>query len=70
MSEENSRSAAISVIIPVYNVAPYISDCIQSLKAQTFTDLEFIFVDDASTDNSLKIVLAKTNSVTNGTEYE
>ena len=66
MSEKNrlqtdtksSRSAAISVIIPVYNVAPYIGDCIQSLKAQTFTDLEFIFVDDASTDNSLEIIEA------------
>ena len=53
-----SRSAAISVIIPVYNVAPYIGDCIKSFKAQTFTDLEFIFVDDNSSDNSLEIIEA------------
>ena len=53
-----SRSAAISVIIPVYNAAPYIGDCIKSFKAQTFTDLEFIFVDDNSSDNSLEIIEA------------
>ena len=43
---------AISVIIPVYNVAPYITGCIGALKTQCFRDLEFIFVDDCSTDKS------------------
>ena len=42
----------ISVILPVYNVAPYIGKCILALKAQTLTDLEFIFVDDCSDDGS------------------
>lgn len=44
---------AISVIIPVYNVAPYIAGCIGALKNQCFRDLEFIFVDDCSTDESM-----------------
>ena len=47
---------AISVIIPVYNVGPYIGPCIESLKKQSFRDLEFIFVDDCSTDNSAVII--------------
>ena len=42
----------ISVIVPVYNVEKYLSDCIDSILAQTFTDFELILVDDGSTDNS------------------
>lgn len=45
----------VSVIAPVYNVAPCISDCIQSLKAQTFTDFEVLLVDDHGTDNSIQV---------------
>ena len=46
----------ISVIIPVYNVEPWIGECIESLKKQKQEGLEFIFVDDCGTDNSMKIV--------------
>ena len=42
----------ISVIIPVYNAAPYLRRCVDSLCAQTFTDFEIILVDDGSTDGS------------------
>lgn len=41
-----------SVIIPVYNVAPYLRECLDSVLAQTFTDWEAICVDDGSTDES------------------
>ena len=41
-----------SIIIPVYNVAPYLRECLDSLLAQTFTDWEAICVDDGSTDGS------------------
>lgn len=41
-----------SVIIPVYNVAPYLRECLDSVLAQTFTDWEAICVDDGSTDGS------------------
>ena len=45
--------ALISVIIPVYNVERYIKRCACSLFEQTFKDIEFIFVDDCSTDDSV-----------------
>lgn len=46
----------ISIIIPVYNVEPYIRECLDSVAAQTFTkDIECILVDDCGTDNSIKI---------------
>lgn len=42
----------ISVIVPIYNVSPYLRCCIESILNQTYTDLEIILVDDGSTDNS------------------
>ena len=42
----------ISVIIPVYNTAPFLPDLFESLQAQTVKDLEIIFVNDGSTDGS------------------
>ena len=46
----------VSVIIPVYNVEKYIDKCINSLINQTLQDIEFIFVDDGSTDGSKEII--------------
>lgn len=47
----------ISVIIPVYNVEPYIEECLQSVANQTMTEgVECIIIDDCGTDNSVKIV--------------
>lgn len=42
----------ISVIVPIYNVEPYVRECIESLLAQTETDVEFLLIDDGSTDGS------------------
>lgn len=42
----------ISVIIPVYNVENYLRECIDSVLAQTYTELEVLLVDDGSTDGS------------------
>lgn len=45
----------ISIIVPVYQVAPYLGACIDSILAQTFGDFELILVDDGSTDRSGRI---------------
>lgn len=41
----------ISVIVPVYNVEPYLRKCIDSILAQTYRDFELILIDDGSPDN-------------------
>ena len=46
----------VSVVIPVYNCAPFLQQCIDSLRAQTLAQMEFIFVCDASPDDSLSIL--------------
>ena len=46
----------ITVIIPCYNVEQYIERCIKSLEAQIYQDFEVICVDDASKDNTVKIL--------------
>lgn len=46
----------LSVLLPNYNNAPYLKECLETIVAQTFTDFQVIFVDDCSTDNSVKII--------------
>lgn len=50
------NTARVAVIIPVYNTAKYLQQCLDSLCAQTFQDFEIIAVNDGSTDNSLDIL--------------
>lgn len=45
-----------SVIIPLYNKAPYVKKALETVFSQTYTDYEIIVVDDGSTDNSLAVV--------------
>jgi glycosyltransferase involved in cell wall biosynthesis len=46
----------VSIILPTYNVADYLEECITSILKQTYQNWEAIFVDDGSTDESAKII--------------
>lgn len=50
-----SDNVLISVIVPVYNVEPYLRHCLVSVAAQSYQNLEIILVDDGSTDGSGEI---------------
>lgn len=46
----------VSVCVPVYNVAPYIEQCTRTLFEQSYPAIEFVFVNDASTDESMTVL--------------
>lgn len=46
----------VSILVPIYNVSPFIERCARSLFNQTLTDIEYVFVDDASPDDSIEIL--------------
>ena len=46
----------ISIVVPVYNASRFLDETIKTVKDQTFTNWELIFVDDCSTDSSSKII--------------
>lgn len=54
-----------SLILPIYNVAPYLKRCIDSILSQNFKDYEIILVDDGSTDDSPQICDAYAESLSN-----
>lgn len=54
-NRHKAQMEKISVIIPVYNSSKCLAACVDSIKNQTYTNLEIILVDDKSTDNSLNI---------------
>jgi cellulose synthase/poly-beta-1,6-N-acetylglucosamine synthase-like glycosyltransferase len=45
----------VSVVVPVFNVAPYLGACVDSVLARSYSELEVILVNDCSTDASSKI---------------
>lgn len=53
-----SSTPLVSVIMPVYNTAPFLREAIDSILNQTLTDFELILIDDASTDESASILHA------------
>jgi glycosyltransferase involved in cell wall biosynthesis len=51
-----NNSTRLSLIIPVYNVATYIADCLSSIAAQALEGCEVVLVDDGSTDDSVRVI--------------
>lgn len=56
LAQAQSEHPKISVVMPVYNVADFVAESLDSVLSQSLTDLEIICVDDGSTDASLDIV--------------
>lgn len=56
MENTELYTAKVSVIIPVYNVEEFLGECLESLQRQTLKEVEFICINDGSTDDSLKIL--------------
>ncbi|MBB3188414.1 glycosyltransferase [Microbacter margulisiae] len=52
MPQKNKKHMFFSVIIPIYNVAPYLRQCLDSVLLQSFTDYEILCINDGSTDES------------------
>jgi glycosyltransferase involved in cell wall biosynthesis len=49
---EPGQTPLVSIIVPVYNVAEYLRECVESIRQQSYVNLEIILVDDGSTDGS------------------
>ena len=54
--QTDETAPKVTVILPVYNVEDYLSDCLLSIRAQRWPNLEIIAVNDGSTDSSLEIL--------------
>lgn len=52
--DNNIKNPKITVLMPVYNSEKYLKKSIESILNQTFTDFEFLIINDGSTDNSEK----------------
>ena len=48
--------AKVSVLVPIYNVEDFLSECLDSLVKQTLREIEIICINDGSTDSSLEII--------------
>ena len=53
---ETKSESIVSVIVPVYNSAPWLEECLDSIANQTLSEVEIICVNDGSTDDSLRIL--------------
>jgi len=56
MEQKTDRICKVSVLVPVYNVKKYLRQCLDSLVSQTLDDIEFVCIDDGSTDGCSEIL--------------
>ena len=50
------KKAKVSVLVPFYNVEKYVGRCVESLFSQTYSHIEYVFVNDCTPDNSMDII--------------
>lgn len=50
------KKAKVSVLVPFYNVEKYVGRCVESLFSQTYSNIEYVFVNDCTPDNSMDII--------------
>ena len=63
---DSARSRSITVVVPMFDVAPFVAECVHSLLTQTVAaDCELLFVDDGSSDGTSEIVARAIAQVTN-----
>ncbi len=62
MTQNAKLNILVSIIMPVYNGEKYLKEAIDSILYQTYTNFEFIIIDDCSTDQSVKIISSYTDS--------
>lgn len=55
LRDNDMKQSLVSIVIPVYNVEPYLRECLDSVVGQSYKNLEILIVDDASTDGSYDI---------------
>jgi len=62
IQSKTSKQPLISVVMPVYNMENFVSEAMESILNQSFSDFEFIIIDDASTDNTKNILDSEKDS--------
>lgn len=56
LTVKEGPSPAVTIMVAAYNSENYVAECLESLKSQTYDDFEVIVVDDASTDDTVRVV--------------
>lgn len=54
----------VSIIVPVYNVALYVIDCLNSIRRQSYDNIEVLIIDDCGTDNSMQLIKEYLSEIT------
>ena len=53
---DSSYEIKVSIIVPIYNATQYLEQCVRSLMMQTYHNIEYLFIDDASNDGSVDML--------------